>query len=119
MEDLTYPWVLSLLDRLPRSAKALPRALLLAGRRGLGKRSTALFLSPGLLCETDREGLKACGTCVSSRLYQAGNHPDMRILEAGPEEDDPASSAPDDECGASENAHRAVAAEIVLALGGF
>ncbi|HKB82357.1 MAG TPA: DNA polymerase III subunit delta' [Burkholderiales bacterium] len=97
----------------------MPRALLLAGRRGLGKRSTALFLAQGLLCETDREGLKACGTCVSCRLCQAGNHPDLRILEAGPEEDDPASSAADDEGGSSKKATRPISVERVRVLWEF
>ena len=90
VEDLNYPWVLPLLDRLPRSAQALPRALLLTGRPGLGKRATAQFLVQGLLCETKRAGLKACGTCASCLLYKAGNHPDLRILEIGGDDEEPA-----------------------------
>ena len=111
MEGLTYPWITPVLDRLPRRARALPRALLLTGRPGLGKRATALFLAQSLLCETDRDALQACGTCVSCRLYQAGNHPDLRILEVGQEEEAPASGAADDEAGPSRKASRQISVE--------
>lgn len=87
MENLTYPWVVPILERLPRLAGELPRALLLTGRAGLGKRATALVLAQALLCETQRDGLLACGTCPSCRLYQVGNHPDLRMLEVGQEEE--------------------------------
>jgi len=87
VENLTYPWVVPVLERLPRVAGELPRALLLTGRAGLGKRATALVLAQALLCETQRDGLLACGTCPSCRLYQAGNHPDLRVLEVGQEEE--------------------------------
>ena len=89
MEVLTYPWIASVLDKLPRDAKALPRALLLTGRPGLGKRAAVLFLAQSLLCETQRAELSPCGICASCRLYQAGNHPDLRTLEVVHEEETP------------------------------
>lgn len=119
MESLTHPWIRPILDRLPRAARALPRALLLAGRPGLGKRATALFLAEALLCETEREGLKACGTCASCRLYQVGNHPDLRMIEAGQEEDSPASGATDEEAGPSKKASRQISVEKVRMLVDF
>ena len=85
MESLTYPWVGLVLDKLPRAARSLPQALLLSGPEGLGKRTTALFLAQALLCETDRKELGPCEICPSCRLYQVGNHPDLRILEVGQE----------------------------------
>jgi DNA polymerase III subunit delta' len=119
MENLTHPWIWPILDRLPRVARALPRALLLAGRPGLGKRATALFLAQALLCETEREGLRACGTCASCRLYQVGNHPDLRMLEAGQEEDRPASSATDEEPGTSKKASHQILVDRVRTLVDF
>ena len=119
MEDLTYPWLAPVLDRLPRHAKALPRALMLAGRQGLGKRATALFLAQGLLCEAQRDGLKACGKCASCRLYQVGNHPDLRILEVGQEEDAPASGTTDEEAGPSRKASRQISVERIRTLTEF
>lgn len=119
MESLTYPWIRPILDRLPRAARALPRALLLAGRPGLGKRATALFLAQALLCETEREGLKPCRTCASCRLYQVGNHPDLRMLEPGQEEDSAASGATDEEAGPSKKASRQISVEKVRTLVDF
>ena len=119
MEGLTYPWITPVLDRLPRRARALPRALLMTGRPGLGKRATALFLAQSLLCETDRDVLQACGTCASCRLYQAGNHPDLRILEVGQEEEAPASGAADDEAAPSKKASRQISVEKVRTLMDF
>lgn len=119
MEDLIYPWVLPVIDRLPRPAKALPRALLLSGRPGLGKRATALFLVQSLLCETQRDGLKACGACASCRLYQVGNHPDLRMLEVVQEEDSPTSGSTDEEAGPSKKASRQISVERVRTLTDF
>jgi DNA polymerase-3 subunit delta' len=119
VEGLIYPWIRPILDRLPRAAGALPRALLLAGRPGLGKRATAVFLAQALLCETEREGLEACGTCASCRLYQVGNHPDLRMVEAGQEEDSPASGATDEEAGPSKKASRQISVEKIRTLVDF
>ena len=119
MEGLTYPWVAPILDRLPRPAKALPRALMLAGRPGLGKRAIALFLAESLLCETQRKELKACGTCASCRLYQVGNHPDLRMIEVGQEEDGPPSGSADEEVGASKKPSRQISVEKIRTLVDF
>ncbi|MEO8007341.1 MAG: DNA polymerase III subunit delta' [Betaproteobacteria bacterium] len=119
MESLTYPWINPILDRLPRPARALPRALLLAGRPGLGKRATALFLAQSLLCETQRDELNACGTCASCRLVQVGNHPDLRILETAQEEDNAASSMTDEEAGPSKKASRQISVASVRTLADF
>ena len=119
MESLIYPWVSSVRDSLPRTAKALPRALLLTGQPGLGKRPTALFLAQCLLCETQRDWLQACGTCASCLLYRAGNHPDLRLLEIGQEEDDPRSRTADDEPLPLKKATRHITVEKVRGLMDF
>jgi DNA polymerase-3 subunit delta' len=119
VESVTHPWVRPILDRLPRAASALPRALLLAGRPGLGKRATALFIAQALLCETQREALNPCGSCASCRLFQVGNHPDLRMLEAGQEEDSPASSATDEDAETSKKAARQISVESVRTLTDF
>jgi DNA polymerase-3 subunit delta' len=116
MEDLTYPWVQPVIDRLPRSAKALPRALLLAGRPGLAKRATALFLVQGLLCETKRDGLKACGTCASCLLYKAGNHPDLRMIEVGHDDEEP---TVEEDAGPAKKASRLISVERIRTLMDF
>lgn len=58
----------------------MPHALLLTGRRGIGKLEFARTLSAGLLCESpDPEG-RACGRCLACRWFEQGNHPDFRSL---------------------------------------
>ncbi|OPY70928.1 MAG: DNA polymerase III subunit tau [Syntrophorhabdaceae bacterium PtaU1.Bin034] len=54
----------------------LPHALLFAGPRGVGKRTTAFELARNLFCEEKR----ACGTCRSCRNLAAAIHPDFRLL---------------------------------------
>ncbi len=58
-----------------------PHALLLAGPRGMGKRTLALNLARGLLCESPRADGLACGTCASCGFVAAGQHPDLQLLE--------------------------------------
>ena len=119
MAELTYPWIAPVLDKLPHAAKALPRALLLTGRPGLGKRATAMFLVQSLLCETRREELKACGTCASCRLYQVGNHPDLRMLEVGQEEEGASSNAAEDDAAPAKKASKQISVEKIRTLTEF
>ena len=119
MADLTYPWIVPVLDQLPRSAAALPRALLLTGRPGLGKSATALFLAQSLLCETQREGLKPCGSCASCLLFKVGNHPDLRMLQVGQEEESPVSGALDEEASPAKKASRQISVEKIRMLTDF
>lgn len=54
----------------------LPHALMFAGPRGVGKRTTALELIKNLFCEERR----ACGACRPCRNVSAGHHPDFTLL---------------------------------------
>ena len=119
MADLSYPWIAPVLDKLPRTAAALPRALLLTGRPGLGKRATALFLAESLLCETQREGLKPCGACASCLLFKVGNHPDLRMLEVGQEDEGPASDALEDQAAPAKKAGRQISVDKIRTLTDF
>jgi len=81
-----YPWHSAnwrLLTQA-RVAGRLPHALLLAGPEGLGKRAFAEGFAKALLCANPDEAGGACGTCRSCRFFEAGTHPDYRVLE--PEE---------------------------------
>ncbi len=113
MDDVIYPWVEPVIARLPATASALPRALLLTGRQGLGKRATALFLARALLCEKRRNVLPACGACASCLLYDAGNHPDLRVIEVGQEEE---GAVHDDELTPPKKASRHISVEKIRAL---
>ena len=60
----------------------------MSGARGLGKRTLALNFARALLCENpDGDGL-ACGTCAGCRYVQAGQHPDLRVVEPIDRDDD-------------------------------
>jgi len=54
----------------------LPHALLLQGRRGIGKSRIAEVLAAAVLCNTPQDG-SACGSCESCRALQNGVHPDF------------------------------------------
>ncbi len=56
----------------------LPHALLLTGRRGIGKQHFAQQLAELLLCSEDQP--VPCGHCKGCRLTAAGTHPDLRIV---------------------------------------
>ncbi|MGH8714728.1 MAG: DNA polymerase III subunit delta', partial [Casimicrobiaceae bacterium] len=58
-----------------------PHALLITGRRGLGKRALALHFARALLCEAPLPGGEACGGCAACRYVAAGAHPDLRLIE--------------------------------------
>ena len=85
----------------------------------MGKRATALFLAQSLLCETQREGLKPCGSCASCLLFKVGNHPDLRVLEVGQEEESPISGALDEEATSAKKASRQISVEKIRTLTDF
>jgi DNA polymerase-3 subunit delta' len=58
-----------------------PHALLISGRRGLGKRLLALHFARALLCEAPLDSGEACGACLSCGYVGQGTHPDLQILE--------------------------------------
>lgn len=83
----SLPWQHAQWQRLRQQAEAerLPHALLLAGPRGVGKRTFARALTARLLCAAPQFGV-ACGACKSCQLLAAQVHPDAYWLvpeEAG------------------------------------
>jgi len=61
----------------------IPHAILLHGRRGIGKRHLANVLAQSLLCETPAASGLACGTCAGCALVASDNHPDFRLVVPG------------------------------------
>ncbi|HVQ34502.1 MAG TPA: DNA polymerase III subunit delta' [Candidatus Bathyarchaeia archaeon] len=71
----------------------VPHALLFHGPEGVGKRTLALRFAASLLCDTPRETThEACGSCVSCRKADHGNHPDLLVIGRLPKD-----AAADDE----------------------
>ncbi len=56
----------------------LPHALLLSGRRGIGKQRFAQQFAERLLCS--EETTPPCGECKGCRLIAAQTHPDLKIV---------------------------------------
>lgn len=117
MEEIGLPWIAAPLARLPASISNLPGALLLSGQPGLGKRSTALFLARAILCESPRNGLGACGTCVSCHLIAAGNHPDLRLVELATE-DEPSGEG-EEAAAATKKPGKQISVDRIRSLGEF
>lgn len=119
MEKIDFPWVKPVLDRLPTTVSALPHALMLSGRAGLGKRTTALFLAKALLCEEQRAGQGACGKCSSCHLYDTGNHPDLRTVEVEQEDAQATESSDEESSAPAKKPSRQIPVDAIRALADF
>jgi DNA polymerase-3 subunit delta' len=75
---LEQPVAVDQLRRAYRSDR-LPHGLIFAGPVGVGKATTAAFLSQLFLCQQPRGDLP-CGTCQSCKSFTAGGHPDYHII---------------------------------------
>jgi len=75
------PWQVATARELFSARAVWPHALMLDGPRGLGKRTLALNLARGLLCETPGVDGIACGECASCHYVAAGQHPDLQLIE--------------------------------------
>ncbi len=59
----------------------MPHALLLHGRRGIGKQDFARALAEAMLCESNTLEGFSCGNCGSCNWLSQGSHPDFRMIE--------------------------------------
>src|SRR5437588_573247 len=75
------PWQRDAARSALRNRDRWPHGLLITGREGIGKRIFALELARSLLCETPAGDGFACGICASCRYAEAGQHPDLRLVE--------------------------------------
>jgi len=84
-----YPWQQEVWRKLAPGVKAhaqesrssLSHALLLRGRKGLGKLVFASYLAKSRLCANPSEQGEACESCASCRWFEQGGHPDFRLVE--------------------------------------
>ncbi len=76
-----YDWQEQFWMGLTTQQRGWPNALLIKGRKGIGKLAFGQALSQYLLCENPIPTAKACVQCQSCLWYASGNHPDFRSLE--------------------------------------
>lgn len=77
-----FPWQRSIWPQI-RQPDNMQRhhALLLKGRKGIGKLGFAFALAKSMLCgQTDAAGV-ACGKCQDCYWFEQGLHPNFRLLE--------------------------------------
>jgi DNA polymerase-3 subunit delta' len=103
---MIHPWQTALFARLSSRRQALPHALLLHGRAGLGKTDFALALAQSRLCETPQDSGEACGRCPACGWFEAGHHPDFRWVSLQDEEP-------------AEKASTQITVDAIRALSGF
>lgn len=75
------PWQRSVAAAALAARTRWPHALLITGRRGIGKRDLASHFAQALLCEQPDADGSACGRCPSCGYVVAGAHPDLRRIE--------------------------------------
>ena len=81
------PWQIKQWQSLQQSVQQdrLSHGLLLQGPGGIGKSTFARRVAQTLLCQSPRTDqasvLQPCGECSSCRLFEAGNHPDFKMIE--------------------------------------
>ncbi|AZB41171.1 DNA polymerase III subunit delta' [Bacillus sp. FJAT-42376] len=73
------PRVLKLLEN-SLNKNRLAHAYLFEGKKGTGKKETAILLAKSFFC-TSRKDAAPCGGCSSCRRIASGNHPDLHIIE--------------------------------------
>jgi len=78
---LLLPWQREAASAALSGKQRWPHALLIRGRRGIGKRALALHFAQALLCETPLADGGPCGRCPSCGYVFAGAHPDLRLVE--------------------------------------
>jgi DNA polymerase-3 subunit delta' len=75
------PWQKDIAASALARRERWPHALLITGRRGLGKRLLAMHFARALLCESPLESGEACGVCPGCGYVGQGTHPDLQLIE--------------------------------------
>ena len=106
------PWHVQALQRAVRSD--VP-SILLHGPAGIGERDFALALAAHWLCEADATAdVRPCLDCASCKLVEAGNHPDLRMIEPASMAAESEDADGDDEGGEEKGKGKAASQAILI-----
>jgi DNA polymerase-3 subunit delta' len=72
-----YSWQQKIWQRLTQNSQFWGHALLLKGRKGIGKYDFARQLAKSVLCTAPTEERKACAKCLSCGWFEQNGHPNF------------------------------------------
>ena len=72
-----YSWQQDIWQRLRQRGEFRSHALLLKGKKGIGKYEFARYLAKSLLCSAPIGAQRACGKCLSCRWFEQNGHPNF------------------------------------------
>ncbi|GKS69389.1 DNA polymerase III, delta prime subunit [Nitrosomonas sp. PY1] len=75
-----YPWQQEIWQILLKNQQYWRHALLLTGKRGIGKYTFSRQLAKSLLCHSTTTEHIACGACLSCRWFEQGGHPNLHCV---------------------------------------
>jgi DNA polymerase-3 subunit delta' len=76
-----FPWQDKTWQILAKNKVSLGHAILLKGKKGIGKLGFARSLAKFLLCEDPPSESIACDNCPSCRWFEQAGHPDFYLIE--------------------------------------
>ena len=76
-----HPWNKTKAATFLHDRQRLPHALLFSGQKGTGKNAFAIWLAQFLFCIKPSAAGTTCGDCQGCRLFAAGSHPDLRVVQ--------------------------------------
>jgi DNA polymerase-3 subunit delta' len=78
---LLHPWNQAKAASFTQDRERLPHALMFAGAKGVGKNAFAAWLAQFLFCTNPSADGRPCGHCQGCRLFAAGSHPDLHVVQ--------------------------------------
>ena len=75
-----YPWQQNIWEKLAKGRNFRNHAILLTGRKGIGKYEFARNMAKALLCAKPTENQRACGACASCHWFTQNSHPNFCLV---------------------------------------
>ena len=77
-----FPWQHEIWKILTKNKFSIGHAILLKGKKGIGKLELAKSLAKYLLCEDRLSESQACGSCSGCKWFEQAGHPDFYLVES-------------------------------------